>query len=178
MGKEVTTNILWSNSQSKDILTKFAEGLACKYYDQHESYYVRLIDKKTLTWFVMNKNVGETEKPASSDSKDQVLFTRCRKVTIINGIMNCDCGRTQQFLMPCTHICAVINKKDYMDPSFYHVRWYKTFAYYWKRNFSTTMAPNVLSALDLRFHADNNLFCNVTGVFKGISVKNSQFLQF
>ena len=90
------------------MLTAFGEGLACKYYDAHDSYYVRLVNKQTLTWLVMNKNVGVTEKPAESKSKDQVLFDRCREVTIRNGVMNCDCGRTQQFLMPCSHICAVI----------------------------------------------------------------------
>ena len=158
------------------MLTAFGEGLACKYYDAHDSYYVRLVNKQTLTWLVMNKNVGVTEKPAESKSKDQVLFDRCREVTIRNGVMNCDCGRTQQFLMPCSHICAVIKKKDYMDPSFYHVRWYKTFAYYWKQPFSTNLAPNVEAALNQRFEADKQLFSKTTGNFEGINVRNSLFL--
>ena len=175
MCKEVTRNILWSNSSSKEILTQFAEGLACKYYDAHQSYIVRLVDKKILTWLVINKNAAEKPKPVAADVEDQVKFARCRTVTIVNGIMNCDCGRTQQFLMPCTHICAVIKKKEYMDPSFYHVRWYKTFMYYWKRKFSKDMAPNVLAALDHRFHADKRLFSSETGKYMGINVKGSQF---
>ena len=104
MCKEVTRNILWSNSSSKEILTQFAEGLACKYYDAHQSYIVRLVDKNILTWMVMNKNAAEVTKPVTADSD--------RTVTIVNGIMKCDCGRTQQFLMPCTHICAVIKKRS------------------------------------------------------------------
>ena len=159
------------------MLTAFGEGLSCKYFDAKNSYYVRMINKETLTWLVMSKNVGETEKPPSSDSYEQVMFDRCRKVTVRNGLMDCDCGRTQQFLMPCSHICAVIAKKEYMDPRFYHIRWYKTFAYYWKQPYSNNLAPNVKDALNQRFEADKSLFCKVTGKFLGIDVRNSLFFE-
>ena len=49
---------LWSDSQTKDLLTKYAEGIACVRFDSKDDYNVRLHHKHQ--WFVMRK-VNETE---------------------------------------------------------------------------------------------------------------------
>ena len=87
LSKQVNSSILWSDSQTKHMLTAFGEGLSCKYFDANNSYYVRMINKETLTWFVMSKNVGETEKPPSSDRHEQVLFDRCCRVIVRNWLL-------------------------------------------------------------------------------------------
>ena len=120
--------MLWSNSRTKEILTEYAEGLACNNFDRRTLYHVRQICQ--FKWMVIYKKSisGFPEKKSSALS-----FQRVRTVTIdTDGYMTCTCGYVQRMLMPCTHICAVIDKPDYYEPSMFHVRWYKMFNYYYR----------------------------------------------
>ena len=100
---------LWSDSQTKDILTSYAEGLACVRFDMRDLYNVRLYKKHQ--WLVMKKDDVQDNRKSKSKDKSPVKFDRCRFVQIVNGYMTCSCGDTQQYLMPCRHICAVIKEK-------------------------------------------------------------------
>ena len=72
--------------------------------------------------------LGVPEKTSS-----ELVFQRVRKVTIdTDGYMTCTCGYVQRMLMPCTHICAVIGKTEYYEPSMFHVWWYKMFNYFYR----------------------------------------------
>ena len=139
-GKKINETNLWSNSMTKDILTKYAEGIACHNFDVRHNYNVRRIARHT--WYVLYKNIGKVEK--MDESKD-IKYDRVRTVIIDNqGYMSCSCGYVQRMLMPCWHICAIIDKREYYIPSMFHVRWYKTFSYYYRPITNENMREQVL----------------------------------
>ena len=123
----------------------------------------------------------KTDFEPNSKSKKQnesspIKFDRCRLVSIVNGYMSCSCGDTQQYLMPCRHICAVINKKEYMTPELYNIRWYKTFAYYFLQDFSKDLVPTLLPTMTSIFNDSKSIdFSPITGRYKGIYIKDTQF---
>ena len=110
--------------------------------------------------------------------KNKIQFDRCRSVQIINGYMTCSCGDTQQYLMPCRHMCAVIKEKEYLVPQFYHVRWYKTFEYYYLQDFSTNMIPTLNQKLhSIQESSINNDFSKVNGQYKGVYCVGTKFYE-
>ena len=70
---------LWSNSMTKDILTKYAEGIVCNNFDIRHNYYVRRI--ATNLWYVISKKIGKIHK---LDNKKVINYDRVRKVIIDN----------------------------------------------------------------------------------------------
>ena len=81
----------------------------------------------------MYKGVGYLEH---RDTSLPQLYDRVRIVDIdMEGYMSFSCGYVQRMLMPCRHICAVINKKEYYVPSLFHVRWHKLYGYYYNNLF-------------------------------------------
>ena len=48
----MNTHSLWSNSNTKDILVAYAEGLACDNFDKKKYYNVHR--NSAFTWFVLN----------------------------------------------------------------------------------------------------------------------------
>ena len=124
------------------------------------------------------KKVNELEKSKTKEQMEcsPIQFDRCRLVTIENGYMTCSCGNTQQYLMPCRHICAVIREKRYMVSDLYNIRWFKTFAYYFLQEYSHELIPTLLPKMTNMFNeSKQNHFCKVTGRYKGPYVKDTQF---
>ena len=156
-------------------MTKYAEGIACVRFDSKDHYDVRLHQKHQ--WFVMRKvNEGEKSKSKKEIESSPIKFDRCRLVTIDNGHMSCSCGNTQQYLMLCRHICAVIREKKYMVPELYHIRWFKTFGYFFLHEYSHELVPHVLPTMTSIFNeTKQNHFCKLTGRYKGPYVKDTQF---
>ena len=156
-------------------MTKYAEGIACVRFDSKDHYDVRLHQKHQ--WFVMRKvNEGEKSKSKKEIESSPIKFDRCRLVTIDNGHMSCSCGNTQQYLMPCRHICAVIREKKYMVPELYHIRWFKTFGYFFLHEYSHELVPQTLPTMTRIFNeTKQNHFCKLTGRYKGPYVKDTQF---
>ena len=163
--------MLWSNSRTKDILTEYAEGLACNNFDRQTLYHVRQICQ--FKWMVIYKKSisGFPEKKSSALS-----FQRVRTVTIdTDGYMTCTCGYVQRMLMPCTHICAVIDKPEYYEPSMFHVRWYKMFNYYYRDKQRNQYCLKTNDAIeDLLQVTRENAYCS-NGKYKGIYVKGTEF---
>ena len=62
---------------TKDILTDYAEGIACNNFDIRHNYHVRRI--ATNTWFVLSKKTGNIQK---LDNKQVKSYDRVRKVLI------------------------------------------------------------------------------------------------
>ena len=57
------------------------------------------------------KKEAET-KPPSLDESQKLYYGRVIPVSIDpEGFMSCTCGKMQQYLMPCAHICAVLEKR-------------------------------------------------------------------
>ena len=137
---------------------------------------------KTITMWdcIMNisglLNEAEKSKSKKEIESSPIKFDRCRLVTIDNGHTTCSCGNTQQYLMPCRHICAVIREKRYMVSELYNIRWFKTFAYYFLQEYSYELFPTVLPKMTSIFNeTKHNHFCKLTGRYKGPYVKDTQF---
>ena len=86
----------------------YAEGLACDNFDKQTLYNIWMHDQNT--WWVLKKTAGTIEC-ASYDST-KLLCDRVKIVTIDSeGFMSYSCGKVQMYLIPCRHICAVIEDK-------------------------------------------------------------------
>ena len=169
--KNLNRNSLWSDSQTRDLLTKYAEGLACVRFDTRDSYDVRYY--REYKWLVMAKENTETHNP---NEREPLKFERCRLVQIINGYMTCTCGDTQQYLMPCRHMCSVIKEKKYLVSQFYDIRWFKTFGYYYLQSFSPEMIPTLNEKLiNIHMHSIKNDYSKINGQYKGIYCYGTAF---
>ena len=119
---------LWSNSLTKDFLTEYAEGLACKNFDNRIFYESRRIDVNT--WLVMSK---KSMLRNEQNMQHGIVFQRVRKVIIdVEGFMSCSCGYVQRMMMPCCHICSIIDNSLLYVPSMFHIRWHKSYYYYYR----------------------------------------------
>ena len=127
--KDISSNILWSRSNTKDFLTSFAEGISCKTYDKHEEYVVRVVSLGR--WMVLKKDSLELSTNISSIPS----FIHVRKVVLTDGFLNCSCNRPSQWLLPCVHIGAVLYSLNKMfTPSMFNIRWWKISDYFAERN--------------------------------------------
>ena len=78
MARAMNTHSLWSNSNTKDILVTYAEGLACDNFDKKQYYNVHR--NSAFTWFVLNKAAGTM--PLNTDNASKIKFDRFRTVLI------------------------------------------------------------------------------------------------
>ena len=142
MANNMNKNKLWSDSLTKNDLTTYAEGLAYDNFDKRMLYNIWRNDQNT--WWVLNKITGTMECASYDSSK--LLYDRVRIVSIdCEGFMSCSCGYVQMYLMPCQHICAVIDDKQLYAPSMFHIRWHKLFNYYHGNNFGMKSATHSTS---------------------------------
>ena len=103
-----------------------------------------------------------------------MLYDRVRIVSIdCEGFMSCSCGKVQMYMMPCRHICAIIDKKEYYIPSMFHIRWHKMFNYYHGNNYGTKLATcSTQSIHNIVLWTRNNCF-RQSGSYKGVYVKDT-----
>ena len=171
---KVNSEVLWTSShQLNESLNDYALGLAVRVFDQSIKYYsVRVGPNR---WYVMFKGVGYLK---DRDSTLPQLYDRVRIVDVdMEGYMSCSCGYVQRMLMPCRHICAVIKKQEYYVPSLFHVRWHKLFGYYHNNVFKRDICEKTKSALhQLLLSTRSNAYL-ISGKYKGIYIKESQFLK-
>ena len=112
----MNTHSLWSNSNTKDILVPYAEGLACDNFDKKQFYNVHRT--QPFTWLVLNKEAGTIAPEFDNPSK--IKFDRVRNVIIdADQFMTCSCGYIQRFLLTCCHVCAVLKELKYYEPVSY-----------------------------------------------------------
>jgi hypothetical protein len=175
MSANIQRQVLWSDSLTKDYLTTYAEGLACVNFDNRLNYHVRRKDADT--WYVLNKDIDGEHALNSNRENIPIQFYRVRKVSIDQeGYMSCSCGYVQRMLMPCVHVCAVVGKKEYYVPSLFHIRWYKTFNYYYGQSFAKDIAPATLDAVeDSLDEVRNTQYHEHSGYYKGVDIKTSLF---
>ena len=56
MATNTNSHNLWSNTNTKDVLVPYAEGLACDNFDKREYYNVHRTTE--FCWYVLNKEAG------------------------------------------------------------------------------------------------------------------------
>jgi hypothetical protein len=176
--KYINTKNLWSQSKTSSYLTPYAEGIMCNIFDRKSQYITIRCNKKE--WFVVHRdslNESIENKWSSKDVNTYIRFTRVRKVTIDNeGFMNCSCKFHSRWLLPCTHICCVLDNIDYLTPDLIHIRWWKHFNYLYKNpktknDFSTKkcITDALRTIRETHYNKD-------TGLHKGIPLQHSLFL--
>ena len=151
MAQNINKTVIWSDSNTKDYLTTYAEGLACNNFDKRVLYIARKQSNKI--WYVMKKDIKKDD-----DKKINILkFVRVRIVSIDNdNFLSCSCGYVQRMLMPCSHVCCVLEKKQFYIPSLFHIRWYKDFNYYYQRDFGKKNGTR--NNISFKFIIDGNTF--------------------
>ena len=101
-------------------------------------------------------------------------FEHCRSVKIdSNGYMTCDCGFVHMYMAPCIHIMATLDNADYLIPELYHIRWWKTYNYYYDASFTPPTLQDTLH--DVFTETKNNSF-HPNGLYKGCNINNTGFL--
>ena len=173
MATIINKDNLWSNSLTRNQLTTYAEGLACKNFDQRTLYNVRRYNLKM--WLVLKKEAGT--KPPSLDESQKLYYDRVRTVCIDpEGYMSCSCGKVQQYLMPCPHMCAVLGEKEYYVSSLFHIRWHKTFNYYHGSKFGSFLASHLCHSLEETLKVTQENCFRMSGKYKGAYMINTPFL--
>ena len=67
----MNTYILWSNSNTKDVLTSYAEGLACDNIDKKEYYNVHRTTE--FCWYIINKEASKIQPNDDIAKQHQIL---------------------------------------------------------------------------------------------------------
>ena len=159
---------MWSSSQIKDVLTTYAEGLGCNKFNLKDNYRVQRIDINK--WYALKKEF-------TSNKSLTMKFDRLRIVDIdAEGFMSCSCGYVQRMLMPCRHICSVLDKSENYVPSLFHIRWYKLYSYYYTKSVNNEICSNTKEALEnMLLCTRENSYC-MSGKYKGIFIMNTPFM--
>jgi hypothetical protein len=89
--------------------------------------------------------------------------------------MSCSYGYVQQFLMPCPHVCAVIQKQEFYVPSMFHIRRHQLYNYYHSSSFEKSIAGELYRSLMNIVKVTRETCYHSSGKYKEIPVKDSMF---
>ena len=177
--KSVNSKKTWSKSLTSDYLTNYAEGLACSNFDRKEFYVKRRVS--AFKWFVCHSSITSDHINHLIDDKESDVITRFKRVRTVEinscNFMKCSCCYYNRWLMPCVHMCSVINDNKHYSPELFHIRWWKHFHFLFKRDIENQKnedsVNNMKSSL---YHIRENHFCSETGKYKGIPLEGTSFL--
>ena len=171
--KKVNVRKTWSSSLTAQYLTDYAEGIACANFDRRKQYVCLNISQ--FKWLVIYKDILDEIKNNVIKEYYPPSFMRVRTVHIdTDNFMHCSCQYYKRWLMPCVHMCCVIDDKYSFTPNLFHIRWWKHFNYFFKNgcnkrnNLLQTSTKEALSSFR-NHHYDND-------VFKGINLTDTPFL--
>lgn len=77
--------------------------------------------------------------------------------------------------MLCHHVCAIIAKKEYYEPSIFHFRWHKLYNYYHGTKYRASNVKEIVDVLESLLKVIRENSYNDSGKFKGIYVIGSRF---
>jgi hypothetical protein len=130
MDKQLHSNFLWSQSQTKEALTTFAEGISCRIYDEHIHYTTFYQGEKK--WIVI-ANIQLNFESFKTNDYPKFVHPRCVSVSA-DGFMRCDCYAYIQRLHPCCHMGAVFHQlKKLFSPEHFHLRYWKIYNQFYDR---------------------------------------------
>ena len=155
-------------------MVPYAEGLACDIVDKREYYNVHCTTE--FCWYVLNKEAG-TIQP-NDDIANNIKFDRVRIVLLDdNQFMSCSCGYVQHYLISCCHVYAVLEDIKYYDPSLFHIRWHKSFNYFYGNSFSPNIAPRTNDILNRALDESRATSYSDSGKYKGVPLMNLKFIK-
>ena len=179
MAREMNSNIIWSRSGTKQILTKYMESIVVKNFDGRLNYDVCY--NGNFTWYVMNKAIMEYHNNSQSSQHNNHKYCRFVRVYQINadadGFMLCSCGYIHEYMVPCVHLMAVLNDSKFIVPSLFHVRWWKHFNYYFGKDIGTEDNTEMHSKLQKLYQLTYDEQYYVNGTYRGCFVSRLGFLE-
>ena len=172
-GGKFDREVLWSKCTVKDILTKYALGLFCKNFDQRDNYII--CEHSQNRWLVTHRSSFESRK---NEPSEVTKFIRIREIVLTDqAFLQCSCGRTTQYMIPCTHICKLVNNEEHFGPYQFHVRWHKNFAYLHNSNFGEHISKQSVELFKDILKETREKHFDEMGRYKGVPMLGSSFLQ-
>ena len=172
MQQQLEREVCWSSARVKDDLTKYSLGLFCKNYDKRANYYtVRVGEHEWMSIF-------NEEFYKRKSQMDAPVFKRVRTIKIDDeGYMNCSCGKTGEYLLPCKHICAVVNDQSAFSIDMFHIRWHKQFSLFHCKEAGYDCTPAQSKLIEQFFRTTRENHYDSNGLYKGVPMKESSFLK-
>jgi hypothetical protein len=171
MQQQVEREVCWSRATVRNDLTKYALGLFCKNFDKKENYYTaRIGECEWLSIFKeeFQKKVSKMEAPS---------FKRVRKIVLDkDGFLNCSCGKTGEYLLPCKHICSVVNKDEYFTIERFHIRWHKQFSLLHGQICGKECSPKQANLMNELLETTRRNHYDSLGKYRGVPMYGSNFL--
>ena len=170
MMAEIDSNVVWSRAKVNNDLTKYALGIFNDNFDRRLDYEHHQVGSRE--WLVVHSSFG------NKNDCSIPTFDRVRKVTLDgDNFMNCSCGKTGEYLIPCVHICRVIHKNEFFNPCMFHVRWLKLFNYALARKEGCDNMKHTLPVLKKLLKEVRENYYRDDGTYKGIPLSTSPFLE-
>ena len=176
--KTLNSTKTWTKSMTSQYLTDYAEGLACAMFDRRIYYTSRYIGNKS--WLVISSHIFEenyTNEQVNIVHKP-MSFLRCRTVNIDeNNYMTCSCMYEKRWLMPCVHMCCVLEKQEYFTPDLFHLRWWKHYHYLFKNTDNNNNQQSHIKMKDTLKYVRDNHYDNMTMKYKGVPLDGTSYLE-
>ena len=166
---DLNRDVCWTTVQVTNDLTKYSLGLFPDHFDNRLQYdHLRV---GTNEWLVIHQSFGK------STPNERTYFDRVRKVKISeDGFMNCSCGKTGEYLLPCVDICKIIDKDEYFTPIMFHIRWHRLFNVGVHGILTECNMKNTREVLkEISFETRNSRY-DSDGKYKRIHLKHSESL--
>ena len=171
--QRINFTMTWTNSLTKDYLTDYAEGLSCKNFDRRKLYDCRYIGNHE--WLVCYNHLFADDYTSAFSNIKPTKFLRVRKVWCEGGHMSCTCCYEKRMLMPCVHMCSVIDDPSLYTADLFHIRWWKHFYFLYKTKVSETNRQSYEDLKQSLNHVRDNHFSKTDGKYKGIPIMGTKF---
>lgn len=130
-------------------------------------------------WYVMRKThmMSLIDSVSIKDVRDQPMFYRVRVVTMCDdGFMSCSCGGPHRYVMPCRHICNVLNDVKLFQPSLFNLRWWNKFNYFHEKTYGMELVPSIIDSMKEALKDERETCYTSDGKFKGVHVGTESLL--
>ena len=172
MQQQVDREVCWSRARVKNDLTKYSLGLFCKNFDKRINYFTAQVGEHE--WLSMSKDEFTKKKP----TMEAPSFKRVRTIIIDNdGFMNCSCGKTGEYLLPCKHICSLVGEENHFSIDMFHVRWHKQFNLLHGRVSGEECSPAQSKLISEFLNTTRATHYDKNGFYKGVPMKGSSFVK-
>ena len=170
--QQMEREVCWSRAQIRNHITKYSLGLFCKNFDNRKNYHTVRVGE--FEWLSIHKD-DFSKKESKMEAPS---FKRVRSIVVDkDGFMNCSCGKIGEYLLPCKHICSVVNDDKYFTLDTFHIRWHKQFGLLHGSSFGDENLPEQTKLISELFDATRRSHYQRNGMYKGVPMKGNNFLK-
>ena len=170
--QQMEREVCWSRANVRNDITKYSLGLFCKNFDKKKNYHTVRVGE--FEW--LSLHIEEFEKKNSK--MEAPSFKRVRTITLDKeGFLNCSCGKTGEYLLPCKHICSVVNEDKYFSLESIHIRWHKQFGLLHGNSFGKENSPEQTKLINELLEITRKTHYHPNGMYKGVPMKGTAFVK-